>query len=135
MAVHIRLTRMGSKKKPFYRIVVIDSRVKRDGEYLELIGVYDVLNNKTKINKEIAMKWLNEGAIPSNTVRNIFSKHGVMKEFSEMSDKKKSELVKKNLNKKKTLNKKKSSKKVVSKKPIASKNIKVSSKKKIVAKT
>lgn len=83
MAVKIRLTRMGSKKRPAYRIVASDSRVKRDGEYLELIGRYNPILNETEVNEELAMKWLRTGAEPTDTVRNIFSKAGIMKKFHE----------------------------------------------------
>lgn len=83
MAVKIRLTRMGSKKRPAYRIVASDSRVKRDGKYLELIGRYNPILNETEVNEELAMKWLKNGAEPTDTVRNIFSKAGIMKKFHE----------------------------------------------------
>jgi len=85
MAVKLRLKRMGSKKKPVYRIVAIDSHTKRDGEYIELVGTYNPLTEpKTvKVNEEIALKWLKNGAIPSDTVRNLLSDAGVMKKFHE----------------------------------------------------
>ena len=85
MAVKLRLKRMGSKKKPVYRIVAIDSHTKRDGEYIELIGTYNPLTEpKTvKVDENIALKWLNNGAIPSDTVRNLLSDTGVMKKFHE----------------------------------------------------
>lgn len=85
MAVKLRLKRMGSKKKPVYRIVAIDSHTKRDGEYIELIGTYNPLTEpKTvKVDENIALKWLNNGAIPSDTVRNLLSDAGVMKKFHE----------------------------------------------------
>lgn len=83
MAVKLRLTRMGSKKKPTYRIVATDSRTKRDGEYLELIGRYDPRAEETVVNEEVALKWLRNGAIPTDTVRNILSSKGVMKKFAE----------------------------------------------------
>ncbi len=85
MAVKLRLKRMGSKKKPVYRIVAIDSHNKRDGEYIELIGTYNPLTEpkSVKINDEIALKWLHNGAIPSDTVRNLLSEAGVMKKFHE----------------------------------------------------
>ncbi len=85
MAVKLRLTRLGAKKKPVYRIVASDSRRPRDGQYIELIGTYNPNTNpaEVKIDKEIALKWLNNGAIPTDTVRNILSKNGVMKEFTE----------------------------------------------------
>lgn len=83
MAVKIRLTRMGAKKKPTYRIVATDSRRPRDGEYLELIGTYSPLVEEVKINEEVALKWLKNGATPTDTVRNLFSKAGIMKKFSD----------------------------------------------------
>ena len=85
MAVKLRLKRMGSKKKPVYRIVAIDSHTKRDGEYIELVGTYNPLTEpkSVKINDEIALKWLNNGAIPSDTVRNLLSEAGIMKKFHE----------------------------------------------------
>lgn len=90
MAVKLRLMRMGAKKRPFYRIVATDTRSRRDGEYLELIGTYNPINTETevKINEEVALKWLKEGAIPSDTVRSLFSKAGIMKKFAELRDKK-----------------------------------------------
>lgn len=84
MAVKLRLTRMGAKKHPTYRIVATDSRRSRDGQYLELIGTYNpVGESSVKINEEIALKWLNNGAIPTDTVRSLFSKAGIMKKFAE----------------------------------------------------
>lgn len=83
MAVKLRLTRMGSKKRPTYRVVASDSRVKRDGQYLELIGTYNPIADETKINEEVALKWLRTGAQPSDTVRNLLSKAGIMKKFAE----------------------------------------------------
>ena len=85
MAVKIRLTRMGSKKKPSYRIVATDSRSPRDGKYLELIGFYNPLTNpaEVKINEEVALKWLNNGAILTDTAKDLLSKAGIMKKFHE----------------------------------------------------
>lgn len=85
MAVKIRLTRMGAKKKPMYRIVASDSRSPRDGKYVELIGTYNPNTNPAdvKIDKEVAKKWLSNGAVPTDTARNLLSKVGVMKEFAE----------------------------------------------------
>ena len=90
MAVKLRLTRMGAKKRPTYRIVATDSRRPRDGQYLELIGTYapiDKEENQVKINEEVALKWLNSGAIPTDTVRNLFSKEGIMKKFADSKKK------------------------------------------------
>ena len=89
MAVKIRLTRMGAKKKPTYRIVATDSRSPRDGQYLELIGTYaPVGEGQVKINEEVALKWLNNGALPTDTVKNLFSKAGIMKKYAESKAKK-----------------------------------------------
>ena len=84
MAVKLRLTRMGAKKRPTYRIVATDSRRPRDGQYLELIGTYSPLGEcEVKINEEAALKWLNEGAIPTDTVRNLLSNAGIMKKYAD----------------------------------------------------
>lgn len=88
MAVRIRLTRMGSKKKPAYRIVASDSRRPRDGQYIDLVGTYNPANGDVKVNEEIAMKWLNQGALPTDTVRNLLSQKGIMKKFAESKTKK-----------------------------------------------
>ena len=85
MAVKIRLTRMGTKKRPHYRLVATDSRNPRDGKYLELIGHYNPLTNpaEVKVNEEVALKWLHMGAIPTDTAKDLLSKAGVMKKFHE----------------------------------------------------
>ena len=85
MAVKLRLTRGGSKKKPTYRIVAIDSHTKRDGQYIELVGTYNPLTNpaEVKINKEVAIKWLKNGAEPTDTVRSLLSREGILKEFAD----------------------------------------------------
>ena len=87
MAVKLRLTRMGAKKRPTYRIVATDGRRPRDGQYLELIGTYAPLDSVTKIDEEIALKWLNNGAVLSDTVRNLFSEAGIMKKFADSKKK------------------------------------------------
>ena len=87
MAVKLRLTRMGAKKRPTYRIVATGSRRPRDGQYLELIGTYQPLDEQVKIDEEKALKWLNTGAIPTDTVRNLFSKEGIMKKFADSKKK------------------------------------------------
>ena len=83
MAVKIRLKRMGAKKTPFYRIVVADSRSPRDGRQIETIGTYNPVAQpaQVNINEELALKWLQTGAKPSDTVRNLFSKEGIMEKF------------------------------------------------------
>lgn len=85
MSVKIRLKRMGSKKRPFYRIVVADSRSPRDGRFIETVGTYNPLTEPEQVTlkEEAIMKWLSNGAQPSDTVRNILSKQGVMKKFHE----------------------------------------------------
>ncbi|MBS8263433.1 MULTISPECIES: 30S ribosomal protein S16 [Mesobacillus] len=83
MAVKIRLKRMGAKKSPFYRIVVADSRSPRDGRFIESVGTYNPVAQpaQVELNEELVLKWLNDGAKPSDTVRNLFSKQGIMEKF------------------------------------------------------
>ncbi|MBM7715641.1 30S ribosomal protein S16 [Siminovitchia sp. FSL H7-0308] len=83
MAVKIRLKRMGAKKAPFYRIVVADSRSPRDGRIIEEVGTYNPVAEPAQvtINEESVLKWLQDGAKPSDTVRNLFSKQGIMEKY------------------------------------------------------
>ncbi|MCG8541008.1 MAG: 30S ribosomal protein S16 [Clostridia bacterium] len=85
MAVKIRLRRMGAKKKPFYRIVVADSRSPRDGRCIEEIGYYNPISEpvEIKIDDEKAVKWLKTGAQPTDTVKELFKKHGIAEKFEE----------------------------------------------------
>ena len=85
MAVKIRLTRMGAKKNPFYRIVVADSRSPRDGRFIEILGNYDSTKEPAVINvdEEKAIDWISKGAQPTDTVRSLFSKKGIMAKFDE----------------------------------------------------
>jgi len=85
MAVKIRLRRMGAKKNPFYRIVVADSRSPRDGRLIEQIGTYNPVSDPVtvKIDEEKALDWMSKGAKPSDTVRNLFSKQGLMQKFHD----------------------------------------------------
>lgn len=85
MAVKLRLLRMGAKKAPFYRIVAADSRAPRDGRFIELLGTYDPRTTPAKvtIKEEEVLKWLNNGAQPSDTVRNLLSKEGIIKKFAD----------------------------------------------------
>ena len=80
MAVKIRLRRMGSKKAPFYRVVVADSRYPRDGRFIEEIGTYDTTKNPAVVNidTEKATQWIKNGAQPTDTVRDILKKNGVL---------------------------------------------------------
>lgn len=81
MAVKIRLKRMGAKKKPFYRIVVADSRSPRDGKFIEEIGTYDPNQDPSvfKVNEELAKKWLANGAQPTEVVGKLFKLAGIEK--------------------------------------------------------
>lgn len=90
MAVKLRLKRMGAKKRPYYRIVAADSRSPRDGRFIETVGTYNPITvpAEVTINEEVALKWLGNGAIPTDTVRAIFSKQGIMKKFHESKSKK-----------------------------------------------
>ena len=85
MAVKLRLKRMGAKKRPYYRIVAADSRSPRDGRFIETVGTYNPITTpaEVNINEELALKWLGNGAIPTDTVRAIFSKEGILKKFHE----------------------------------------------------
>ena len=85
MAVKIRLKRMGAKKKPFYRLVVADSRSPRDGRFIEEIGYFNPVSEPVdiKINEESAIKWLKTGAQPTDTVRDLFKKNGIYEKMEE----------------------------------------------------
>lgn len=89
MAVKLRLKRMGAKQKPFYRIVAADSRSPRDGRFIETIGTYNPVTNpaEVKIDKELALKWLGNGAEPTDTVKTLLRKEGIIKEFSALKGK------------------------------------------------
>ena len=90
MAVKLRLKRMGAKQRPFYRIVAADSRYPRDGRFIEIIGTYNPITKpaEVKIDKELAMKWLNNGAQPTDTVKSLLKSEGIIKEFSDSKVKK-----------------------------------------------
>ncbi len=85
MAVKLRLKRMGSKQRPFYRVVAADSKSPRDGKFIETVGTYNPITSpaEVKIDSEIALKWLKNGAIPTDTVRNLLKDAGIMKQFHE----------------------------------------------------
>jgi small subunit ribosomal protein S16 len=85
MAVRIRLKRIGAHKSPFYRVVVSDSRSPRDGRFIEEIGTYNPVVSPAvvSLDEEKALKWLQNGAQASDTVRNLFSKAGIMTKFHE----------------------------------------------------
>ena len=87
MSVKLRLTRRGRKNAPFYRLVVADSRSARDGRFIDTLGVYHPLNKdaaaQIRIDEEKVLKWLHDGAIPSDTVRSLLRRQGIMKKFHE----------------------------------------------------
>ena len=85
----MRLTRLGDKKNPFYRIVVIDSRKARDGAYIDLIGTYDPVSNPAvvKLDTEKAQKWIANGVQPTETVRALLVKEGVLQAKKVKSEK------------------------------------------------
>jgi len=88
LATKIRLKRMGSKKRPYYRIVVADSRSPRDGKFIEQIGSYDPIHGleKTKIDEEKAIEWLKKGAQPTDTVKSLFEKMGIWEKIKEQKE-------------------------------------------------
>lgn len=92
MAVKLRLKRMGSKQRPFYRVVAADSRSPRDGRFIETVGTYNPITEpaEIKIDEEKAMKWLSNGAQPTDTVRDLLRSAGVLEKFhnSKMTSKK-----------------------------------------------
>lgn len=83
--VKIRLNRMGAKRQPFYRIVVADSRSPRDGRFIEIVGNYDPTKNPAVVNidEEKVISWIQNGAQPTDTVRSLLSKQGIMKKIHE----------------------------------------------------
>ena len=85
MAVKIRLNRMGAKKNPFYRIVVADSRAPRNGRFIESLGNYDSTQEPAviNVNEEKVLEWMSKGAQPTDTVRSLLKKQGVMAKFDE----------------------------------------------------
>jgi len=84
MSVKIRLKRIGTHKKPFYRVIVADSRSPRDGRFIEEIGTYDPVKKDApvKVDEGKALDWLKKGAVPTDTVRSLLSKVGIMKQFA-----------------------------------------------------
>ena len=83
MAVKLRLKRMGSKQKPFYRVVAADSRSPRDGRFIETVGTYDPVKKEESItiDEEKALKWLNNGAQPTDPVKNLLTKKGIWAKY------------------------------------------------------
>ena len=87
MAVKLRLTRMGAKKAPVYRVVAADSRAPRDGRFIEVVGTYNPIKDAENItlDEEKVMKWLNCGAKPTDTVKSLLSKEGLIVKFLEQA--------------------------------------------------
>ncbi len=85
MAVHLRLARGGRHKRPFYRVVAADSRMPRDGRFLEVVGTYDPLKEPgvPELKQERVLDWLNKGAQPSVTVRTLLRRAGVWQQFQD----------------------------------------------------
>ncbi len=85
MAVKLRLQRFGSTKRPVYRIVASDSRAKRDGRFLEIIGLYDPRQNPIQLDldESKALAWLEKGALPTDTVKNLLSQKGIIATFRQ----------------------------------------------------
>ena len=83
MAVKIRLKRMGAKGRPFYRVVVADSRTSRNGKVIYQVNYYNTLDGDVKLNDEAVIDWLKKGAQPTDTARNLLSKSGIMTKFHE----------------------------------------------------
>nr|WP_031489077.1 30S ribosomal protein S16 [Ureaplasma canigenitalium] len=97
--VKIRLTRVGTHKKPYFRIVVMDAKTKANGRYIENLGHYNPIDGKVVLNHERTLKQLLNGAQPTLTIKNILSDQGVWKEFIAIKDankKRKAELKKTN---------------------------------------
>lgn len=89
MAVHLRLTRAGRHKRPFYRVVAADSRKPRDGRYLEILGTYDALKNPplAELKPDRIHYWLSQGAQPSVTVRTVLRRAGLLEKSKVQSTK------------------------------------------------
>jgi len=85
MAVKLRLQRFGTTKRPFFRLVAAESSHKRDGRYLEIIGTYDPRENPSVVNidEERALAWLNKGAQPTDTVKSILKRQGIMAKYRQ----------------------------------------------------
>ena len=83
MAVHLRLKRMGAKKRPFYRIVAADSRRSRDGRFLEIVGTYNPITKPAEVTvaEDKLTKWLDDGAIPSDTVGSLLTQIGFTEKY------------------------------------------------------
>ena len=98
MQVKIRLQRFGSKKRPFYRIIATASGKKRDGRFLDIVGLYHPIakaDSQIRLDDEKVKKWLSEGAQPSGTVKDILTQKGLWKDFAQLKETKRVEKIKK----------------------------------------
>jgi len=86
VSVKIRLQRVGTKKRPFYRVVAVDSRKKRDGEVVDFIGRYQPIvdGNQFEVNEEKVLKWLGNGAQPTDTILQLLKKEGIWQKFKSV---------------------------------------------------
>ena len=86
MSVKLRLKRMGSKQRPFYRIIAADSRSPRDGRFIESVGTYDPIkkDENVTVDEEKVLKWLNNGAQPTDTVKSILTQTGVWAKYKKI---------------------------------------------------
>ncbi len=85
MSVKLRLQRIGTKKKPFYRVVAVDSKKKRDGEVIEYLGKYHPISKTDQfaVDETQVIKWLNNGAVPTGTIERLLKKTGIWKKFKD----------------------------------------------------
>ena len=85
MSVKIRLQRVGTKKKPYYRVVAIDSRAKREGDVIEYLGQYQPISkaNQFEVKENRIIDWLNKGALPTDTIERLLKKTGIWKKFKD----------------------------------------------------
>ncbi|WP_033160902.1 30S ribosomal protein S16 [[Mycoplasma] collis] len=81
--VKLRLKRLGNKFNAFYKIVAADARAPRDGRFIEILGHYNPHSKELKIQKDLVLKWLNQGAVPTQVVRNLLKKEAIFKTFAE----------------------------------------------------
>ncbi|XQP55210.1 MAG: 30S ribosomal protein S16 [Mycoplasmoidaceae bacterium] len=103
--VKIRLTKLGRHKLPAYRVIAIDSRKRRDGAYLHLLGTYDPATGKAKLNEELTIKLLSQGAQPCDTVLSVLKKQGIYAKFLASKKAKPAKKGKRKLSKKKVAKK------------------------------
>lgn len=81
--VKIRLKRIGSKYKPFYKVVAADARAPRDGRFIEVLGYYNPQNKEIKLEKNLVLKWLEYGAVPTDTTRRLLKKESLLETFAK----------------------------------------------------